>query len=197
MKLLKRTIAVMLALIALILFQQANSEDLFLDTWGEAVMDEPLYVQEVVILTEEELLQQDLISKISSVVWSDTISEAIVVGCMNHADDYKLCMKNVFWVANAESSLFKSTWKKNNAFWIMEKTCWNISPADRACRYKPKQYSSVEESIIDFIKHYEKNKRYTRKKGQDRLNWKYCTSSCQNRVPAYNSWVKKFEEAVK
>lgn len=196
MRLLKRAIAVMLALIALILFQHANSEDLFLDTKGEAVTDEPLYVQEIVIMTEEELLQQDLIAKISAVVWSDTISEAIVVWCMNHVDDYMLCMKHTFGVANAESSLFKNVWKKNNAFGITQKQCRNLNTIDTACRYGLKAYSSIEESIIDFIKHYEKNKWYSRTKGQDRIRGKYCTSACTNRIPAFNSWVKKFESAV-
>ena len=96
MKLLKRTIAVMLVLIVLILYQHANSEDYLAVPVRAVVIDEPWDVQEIVVLTEEELLQQELIAKINAVVWSDTISEAIVVWCMNHADDYMLCMKHVF-----------------------------------------------------------------------------------------------------
>lgn len=197
MKLLKRTIAVMLALICLILFQHANSEDYLAVHEGDVVIDEPLYVQDIVVLTEEELLQQELIAKLSAVVWSDTISETIVVWCMNHTEDYMLCMKHTFGVANAESSLFKKVWTKNNAFGITEKTCRNLNAMDTACRYGLKSYSSIEESVIDFIKHYENNKWYSRTRGQDRLNWKYCTSQCSNRIPAFNSWMKKFESAVK
>ena len=158
MKLLKRAIAVMLVLIVLILYQHANSEDYLAVPVGNVVIDEPWDVQEIVVLTEEELLQQELIAKINAVVWSDTISEAIVVWCMNHADDYMLCMKHVFGVANEESSLFKRVGKKNNAFGITKRQCRKLNWTDSACRYGLKQYSSVEESIIDFIKHYEKNK---------------------------------------
>lgn len=196
MKLLKRTIAVMLALIVLMLFQHANSEDYLAVPERNVVIDEPWDVQEIVVLTEEELLQQDLIAKINTVVWSDTISEAIVVWCMNHSDDYMLCMKHVFWVANAESTLFTNVWKKNNAFGITERQCRNLNAMDTACRYGLKKYTSVEESVIDFIKHYEKNKWYSRTRGQDRLNGNYCTSQCSNRIPAFNSWMKKFESAV-
>lgn len=197
MKLLKRTIAVMLVLILWLLYQHANSEETLAMPEGNVVIDEPWDVQEIVVLTEEELLQQELIAKISTVVWSDTISEAIVVWCMHHADDYMLCMKHVFGVANAESSLFKNIWKKNNAFGITKRQCRKLNWTDSACRYGLKQYSSVEESIIDFVKHYERNKWYSRTRGQDRLNGKYCTSQCSNRIPAFNSWMKKFESAVK
>ena len=197
MKLLKRTIAIMLALIALMLFQHVNSEDYLAVQERDVVIDEPWDVQEIVVLTEEELLQQELIAKLSAVVWSDTISEAIVVWCMNHAEDYMLCMKHTFGVANAESSLFKNVWSKHNAFGITEKKCRNLNAMDTACRYGLKSYSSIEESVIDFIKHYERNKWYSRTRGQDRLNGKYCTSQCSNRIPAFNSWMKKFESAVK
>lgn len=197
MKLLKRTIAIMLALIVLILWQQTNGEDYLAEPLRDVVIDEPWDVKDVVVLTEEELLQQELIAKLSTVVWSDTISEAIVVWCMNHAEDYMLCMKHTFGVANAESSLFKNVWSKRNAFGITERKCRKLNWTDSACRYGLKKYSSVEESIIDFIKHYERNKWYSRTRGQDRLNGKYCTSQCSNRIPAFNSWMKKFESAVK
>jgi len=196
MKLLKRTIAIMLALIVLILCQQTNGEDYLAVPVRNVVIDEPWDVEDVVVLTEEELLQQELIAKLSAVVWSDTISEAIVVWCMNHAEDYMLCMKHTFGVANAESSLFKNVWSKLNAFGITEKKCRNLNAMDTACRYGLKKYSSIEESVIDFIKHYEKNKWYSRTKGQDRIRGKYCISACTNRVPAFNSWMKKFESAV-
>lgn len=186
MRLLKRSIAIMIMLILLILIQHVDGEPDMHPL--PAVVDEPQK-------TEEELLQEWIMDSINTVVWSYTISEAIVKWCRD-LDDRMLCMKHVFWVATAESSLFKNVWKKNNAFWITHRKCNKLNWTDRACRYWIKQYWSVEESIYDFIDHYKRNKRYKRTRWQNWISGKYCTSQCSNRIPAFNSWMKKFESAV-
>lgn len=144
-------------------------------------------------LSVTEAFQLEIVNKINAVVWSETIAEAIVVGCMNHTENYIKCMRHTFGVANAESSLFKNVSSKNNAFWIMEKVCGKKPWWEYSCSYKVKSYSSVEESVIDFIKKYEKNKWYNRDSGQAWLNGKYCTSQCSNRIPAYNDWMAEFD----
>lgn len=188
MTIIKKIIIALALLFALAFATWATSSDESLDI-NEEIQSEEL--EEVVEEDPIELLKADLISKIRTVVWSYTISEAIVVWCMNHTEDYILCMKHTVGVANAESSIFKNVWRKNNAFWITNRQCiW----AD--CFYTLKSYTSIEESIIDFIRHYERNNWYKRVTGQDRLRWKYCTSSCTNRVPAFNKWVKKVEQVL-
>lgn len=113
-----------------------------------------------------------------------TLAEAIVIWCQNHSEDYSLCVKNVFWIATAESSLFKNVSSSNNAFWWMYK-------------WKLKRFSSIEEWVVQRIKLYEKNNRQVRGLSwQRRILWKYCTSSCDYRISNYNNWIAIAELAL-
>jgi hypothetical protein len=181
MKLLKRVIWIILLVIFLWwLWARSNAEDKLEIVDGQE-------------LSTRQVLQLDLINRLNAVVWSETIAEAIVVGCMNHTEDYIKCMKQTLGVANAESGLFKKVSSKNNAFWFMERVCGTQARNPYWCTTKLKAYSSVEESVIDFIKKYDKNKWYKRDSGQAWLNWRYCTSQCDNRIPAYNDWMAEFD----
>jgi len=181
MKLLKRVIWIILLVIFLWwLWARSNAEDKLEIVDGQQ-------------LSTKQVLQLDLINRLNAVVWSETIAEAIVVGCMNHTEDYIKCMRQTLGVANAESWIFKKVSSKNNAFWFMEKVCGTQAWNPYWCTTRLKAYSSVEESVIDFIKKYDKNKWYKRDSGQAWLNWRYCTSQCDNRIPAYNDWMAEFD----
>ena len=139
-----------------------------------------------VILTWEiytwEDTEKKIAEKLNSLIGDYNISYAVVHECSIQTNDYKLCIKNVLWVANAESSMFKAGMKpSNNGFWRMYKG-------------KKRKFSSVEESIKLWVAMYVRNGRGKRVTWQDWLNWKYCTSSCSNWTKAYNSAVSKVEK---
>lgn len=139
-----------------------------------------------VILTWEiytwEDTEKEIAEKLNSLIGDYNISYAVVHECSIQTDDYKLCIKNVLWVANAESSMFKAGMKpSNNGFWRMYKG-------------KKRKFSSVEESIKLWVAMYVKNGWANRTTWKARLNWKYCTSSCSNWTSAYNSAVRKIDK---
>lgn len=142
-----------------------------------AVYEEPMGEECVEEISDTQ--QTETIKKVSEVLgdrW--TLAEAIVIGCTNHAKDINLCIEHVFWVANAESSLFKNVSSSNNAFWWMY-------------NWKLKRFSSIEEWIIQWIRLYEKNWWSIRDSGQKWLDWHYCTSSCSYRISNYNVGIAK------
>lgn len=69
-----------------------------------------------IVQDERENKRLYLLEQVESVVGNLSISTAIVDGCMNHTEDWYLCINNLMWVANAESSLFKRVSKSNNPF---------------------------------------------------------------------------------
>ena len=91
-------------------------------------------VEETVIYTREDT-EKELAGKLNSLIGNYSISYAVVHECSMQTNDYKLCIKNVMWVANAESSMFKK-WMKpsNNGF-------------GRMYKWKKRKFSSVENSI--------------------------------------------------
>ena len=129
-----------------------------------------------------EATERELASKLNSLVGDYNISYTIVHECSEQTADYQLCIKNVLWVANAESSMFKN-WMKptNNWFWWLYKG-------------KKKRFSSVQDSIKQWVAMYVRNGWSKRTTGQSRIDNKYCTSSCSNRVSAYNSAVQKIDK---
>lgn len=129
-----------------------------------------------------EATERELADKLNSLVGDYNISYTIVHECSEQAADYQLCIKNVLWVANAESSMFKN-WMKptNNWFWWLYKG-------------KKKRFSSVQDSIKQWVAMYVRNGWSKRTTGQSRIDNKYCTSSCSNRVSAYNSAVQKIDK---
>ena len=139
----------------------------------------------------EPVLQEDteqgekieLIWKVNSLVKNDSVSEAIVSACMKHTEDYKLCIKNIIWIANSESTLFtKGMNPSNNWFGLMQKTNQG---------YRKRKFTSIEDSIYYFVNLYESKWREKRTTAEDRMRWKYCTSQCTYRVKNYNSAVTK------
>ena len=139
-----------------------------------------------VVLTWEiytwEDTEKEIAEKLNSLIGDYNISYAIIHECSTQTSDYKLCVKNVLWVANAESSMFKAGMKpSNNGFWRMYK-------------WKKRKFSSVEESIKEWVAMYVRNNWSKRVTWKDWLNWKYCTSSCSNWTSAYNSAVRKIEK---
>lgn len=139
-----------------------------------------------VVLTWEIYTWEDtkveIAEKLTSLIGDYNISYAIIHECSTQTDDYKLCVKSVLGVANAESSMFKAGMKPtNNGFWRMYK-------------WKKRKFSSVEESIKEWVAMYVRNNWGKRVTWKDRLAWKYCTSSCSGWVSAYNSAVRKIEK---
>ena len=156
-------------------------------TVANAVYEEPM--GETIEVDEPEetwfIYPEGAIRKVSDALGGKwTLAEAIVIWCQNHSEDYNLCIKNVFWIATAESSLFKNVSSSNNAFW-------------RMYNWKLKRFSSLEEWIVQRIKLYEKNNRQVRGLSwQRRMLWKYCTSSCDYRISNYNNWIAIAELAL-
>lgn len=153
-----------------------------------AIYEEPM--GETIEIDEQEIetwfvYPEGAIRKVSDALGGKwTLAEAIVIWCQNHSEDYSLCVKNVFWVASAESSLFKNVSSSNNAFWWMY-------------NWKLRKFSSIEEWIVQRIKLYEKNNRQVRGLSWQRwLNWKYCTSECTYWVTNYNRWIAIAESAL-
>ena len=134
-----------------------------------------------VVYTWEDT-EKEMAEKLNSLIGDYSISYAVVHECSMQTNDYKLCIKNIMWVANAESSMFKK-WMKpsNNGFGWMYK-------------WKKRKFSSVEESIKQWVAMYVRNNWGKRVTWKDWLNWKYCTSSCSNWTSAYNSAVRKVEK---
>ena len=139
-----------------------------------------------VVLTWEiytwEDTEKEIAEKLNSLIGDYNISYTVVHECSIQTDDYKLCIKNVLWVANAESSMFKAGMKpSNNGFWRMYKG-------------KKRKFSSVEESIKLWVAMYVKNGWANRTTWKARLQGKYCTSSCSNWTSAYNSAIRKIDK---
>lgn len=142
------------------------------DTWSVAATGD------WVIYTREDT-EKEIIEKVNSLVGNESISTAIVKECANQTEDYKLCIKNIIWVSNAESSIFqKGMNPSNNGFWRMYKG-------------KKRKFSSVEESIHLRVQMYVKNGREKRTTWDSRISGKYCTSQCTHWVKNYNSAIKK------
>jgi len=136
---------------------------------------------ETVIYTREDT-KKEIAEKLNSLIGDYNISYAIIHECSTQTDDYKLCVTNLLWVANAESSMFKAGMKpSNNGFWWLYK-------------WKKRKFSSVEESIKQWVAMYVRNNWGKRVTWDARLKGNYCTSSCSNWVKAYNSAAKKIEK---
>lgn len=191
-KRLKILIAVMVIIMVFMLWFNAwHGEDIVTEMQVEPVVDTGSVASwEVnswnVILTWEiytwEDTEKEIAEKLNSLIGDYNISYAIIHECSTQTDDYKLCVKNILGVSNAESSMFKAGMKPtNNGFWRMYK-------------WKKRKFSSVEESIKEWVAMYVRNNWGKRVTWKDRLAWKYCTSSCSGWVGAYNSAVRKIEK---
>jgi len=188
-KRLKILIAVMTIILVFMLgFNAWHGEDIVTEMQAEPVVDTTGSVAswevkeiETVIYTWEDT-EKEIAEKLNSLIGDYNISYAIIHECSTQTDDYKLCVQNVLGIANAESSMFKAGMKpSNNWFGWMYK-------------WKKRKFSSVEESIKEWVAMYVRNNWGKRVTWKDRLAWKYCTSSCSNWVSAYNSAVRKIEK---
>lgn len=187
-KRLKILIAVMIIILVFMLgFNAWHGEDIVTEMQVKPVVDTGSVASwevkeiETVIYTWEDT-EKEIAEKLNSLIGDYNISYAIIHECSTQTSDYKLCVKNVLWVANAESSMFKAGMKpSNNWFGWMYK-------------WKKRKFSSVEESIKEWVAMYVRNNWGKRVTWKDRLAWKYCTSSCSNWVGAYNSAVRKIEK---
>ena len=145
----------------------------------ETITQLPVLAEE---LTQEELLLQEkdsLIAKVDLLVENKSISAAVVESCMEITEDYKLCIKNVLWVSNAESTMFKNwMYPSNNGFWWMH-------------QWKKRRFSSIEECIYKRVEMYQRNWWYSRTTWEAWLKWKYCTSWCTYRISNYNSAIDR------
>ena len=196
MKRLKILIAVMIILIVFILwYNQWHSEDIILDFHPATVESWDVVVSTWAVLTwatEEETIiytreqtEARIVAEVNKKIGNESISQTVVHECVTKTDDYKLCIKNLLGVANAESSLFKKgMYPSNNWFGLMQKTSKG---------YIKRKFSSVEEWIRYWVDLYVKKWRGKRKTWADWLNWNYCTSSCSGRTRAYNAASKWLE----
>lgn len=135
-------------------------------------------VEEQIIYTFE-MTKDYLKERVDALVGDYNISSAIVEECTTQVpDNYKKCIRDIIWVANSESSLFKKwIYPSNNPFWLMYK-------------WSKRKFSSIEESIKVRVSLYVKNGWGNRTSWADWLREKYCTSECTH-------WVKNYESAIK
>jgi len=183
-KRLKILIIVMVTILVFIFwFNLWHGEDLIIEQATSLTGDVLTWattVEETIIYTRE-MTEQKLVEKVNSLVGNESISYAIVHECATQTDNYKQCIKNVIWVSNAESGMFKQAmYPSNNWFWWMY-------------NWKKKKFSSVEESIKEWVAMYVRNGRETRVTWNDWLRGKYCASECSHWVKNYNSAIKKLE----
>lgn len=175
-KQLKILIAVMIILIVWILWYSRWQawEEVYLEPVSLDVTD-----IDVGDIEEEKSEAEVLIEKVNELVGNNSISEAIVQACMKHQEDYKLCIKNIIGVSNAESGIFKNGMSPtNNGFWWMY-------------QWKKRKFSSVEDSIYKRVAMYTKNHWEKRGTWEAWLAGKYCTSECKYWVKNYNYAVNK------
>ena len=187
-KRLKILIAVMsIILIFMLGFNAWHGEDIITEMQVEPVVETGSVTSwdvkeiETVIYTWEDT-KKNIAEKLSTLIGDYNISYAIIHECSTQLDDYKLCVKNLLGVANAESSMFKK-WMEPSNNWFGWMYQW-----------KKRKFSSVEESIKEWVAMYVRNNWGKRVTWKDRLAWNYCTSDCSNWVSAYNSAVKKIEK---
>lgn len=189
MKRLKILIAVMLTLLVFILgYHRWQSEEtttiwvpsvwaIDLSTWDVV---EDIKEEETIIYTREDT-ENELIAKVNELVGDENISRAIVQECVKQTDDYKLCIKNVIWVSNAESGMFKKSMKpSNNGFGLMK-------------NWIKMRFSSVEEWIQYRVSLYVKNWWAKRTTWDSRISGRYCTSECKYWTKNYNNAIKNLE----
>lgn len=119
-----------------------------------------------------------IVEKVDNLLGDYITSEIIVDNCMEKTENYILCIKNVVWVANAESSLFKKVSRSNNPFGLMKGG-------------RLQKFASKYDAIIYRIDLYQKNWWYTRNTWADWLRWNYCASDCTYRISNYNDWIAK------
>ena len=164
---LKILIAVMVILIVFILGYSRWQ------AWEEAYL-EPISID---VVDEEPTEAEVLTEKVNSLVGNESISEAIVTACMKYQEDYKLCIKNLIWVSNAESGIFKKgMYPSNNGF-------------GRMYQWKKRKFSSVEDSVYKRVQMYTNNHWETRTTWASWLRWNYCASEC-------TYWVRNYDYAV-
>lgn len=185
-KWLKLLIAIIIILIAFIFgYNQWYSEDFItemqglslissgmINTWDTGQVDE----QALWEATKKRLAEQ-----VDKLVGNYDVSHTIVHECTSKVENYKKCIQDVVGVANAESTIFKKgMYPSNNGFWLMQKT---------KDGYRKMRFSSVEESIEYRVNLYAKKNRRKRATWQDRLNGRYCTSSC-------SWWIRNYTDAI-
>lgn len=134
-----------------------------------------------VIYTREDT-EKEIAEKLTSLIGDYNISYTVINECSTQTSDYKLCVVNLLGVANAESSMFKN--------WMYPSNNW----FGRMYKWKKKKFSSVEESIKQWVAMYVRNNWGKRVTWEDWLKGKYCTSGCANWVKAYNSAAKKIKK---
>lgn len=187
-KRLKILIAVMsIILIFMLGFNAWHGEDIITEMQVKPVIETGSVASwdvkeiETVIYTWEDT-KKNIAEKLSTLIGDYNISYAIIHECSTQTDDYKLCVKNLLGVANAESSMFKKWMEPSNNWfgWLY--------------KWKKRKFSSVEESIKEWVAMYVRNNWGKRVTWDARLKGNYCTSSCSNWVKAYNSAAKKIEK---
>lgn len=127
----------------------------------------------------EEQWRDMIVEKVDNLLQDYITSEIIVDNCMEKTENYILCIKNVVWVATAESSLFKRVSRSNNPFGLMKG--WRLQ-----------KFASKYDAIIYRIELYS-SKRTNRTKWEDRILGRYCTSECDYWVSNYNDWIAKLK----
>lgn len=183
MRSLKILLAVLIILTIMVLgYGVGHWEDIICSQYTEDSEGTAIVSEEDTVIYTWEMTKQSLVDITNSLIGDQNISEAIVNECTTQTADYKLCIKNVLGVANAESSMFKK-WMNpsNNWFGWMYKG-------------KKRRFQSVEESIKERVALYVKNGWANRKTWADWLKGNYCSSECKYWKKNYNSAVNKLIE---
>lgn len=128
----------------------------------------------------EEQWRDMIVEKVDNLLQDYITSEIIVDNCMEKTENYILCIKNVVWVATAESSLFKRVSRSNNPFGLMK-------------GWKLQKFASKYDAIIYRIELYQSKWWYKRTAWADWLAWNYCASECSFWIQNYNDWIAKLK----
>ena len=128
--------------------------------------------------TEYERVRNQIIK-----LWvSYEIAEHITREAYANTNNPKQFVKNIIWVSQAESSIFKKC-SKNNCFGIMQRLSdWS---------YTLRSYDTIQESISLWRELYVRNNWWVRLTWQDWIDWHYCTSSCLYWIGNYNDAISK------
>lgn len=198
-KRLKVLIATMLVMLIFIMwYWQWHTEDIIIDnfspvgeltwdvnTWAVSTWTNHSWYVDTWTIYTREMTENELVEKVNLLVGDMNISRSVVHECATQTSDYKLCIRNLLWVANAESSLFKKwMYPSHNPFWLMQRTSKG---------YIKRRFNSVESAIHYWVSLYVKKWWGKRTTWDARLRGKYCTSQCSNWTKAYNSVQKKLK----
>ena len=137
-----------------------------------------VWIQQVSAGYEWETEYERVINRRKATINDPELADHIAWECYANTKDPKLCVKNMIWVSNSETTMFRSCSRGNNCFGVMQRQSdWS---------YKLRTYESKKASISAWVELYNRLGWYNRTTAQARLDGNYCTSVCATRIQNYN-----------